>query len=506
MPSHTSTLRDAIYALAILSLAALVRLYGIANESLWLDEAYSWWDAREPLGALWHLAPQCDPHPPLYALLLKAWVELTGDGRVALRGFSTVLGILTTAVVMLAGRQIDARVGWISGILFAVTPFQIEFAQEARPYTLLALGAALLLYGLLEVSRSPVPRLWPGWIALLFGGIITLWSNSTSMLTIAAAAFTLIAIMWKESRVRALWRPALIVVALIAVSWLPYLPIFIEQARGVSDDFWIPRPDLWRVFNELRFVVGFGYFEALWFLFPLSILGLTLLCREGKRAFAWILFAMFVLPVVFNLSVSLLVKPIYLARTLIVIAPAFALAIAVAIAGIRRASLRHAALAVYVCVCMWNAAQTLYWKEGRKEQWLEVARTLVHSVKGDTLVLVVPNELALPLSHAFAEIGATLPIRGAPADFPAPGLLARYPSGKCSPSIVGQDLSALLDEARHKETLFFITRTGNVYDPRDEIRPRLEALGLTAESVQRFRAGSIEVHRYEQRNLSKPAN
>ena len=305
---------------------------------------------------------------------------------------------------------------------------------------------------------------------------------------------------------RALWRPACIVAVLIVLSWLPYLPVFIEQARGVSDDFWIPRPDLWRVFNELRFVIGFGYFQALWFLFPLSLLGLTLLWQRKKRAAAWTLFAMFTLPILFSLSISLLLKPIYLARALIGIAPAFALAISVAIAGLQRAALRHAALSVFVSVCLWHAAQTLYWQEGRKEHWLEVAKTIASSSEADTLVLVVPNELALPLGHALEEIGATLRIRGVPSDFPAPGLLARYPSGKCTPSIVGQDLSALGKEIGDEQNLYFITRTGNVYDPRDEIRPLLESLGLKSQSIQRFRAGSIEVHRYMRVKKSQPAN
>ena len=34
---------------ASLALAACLRLYGIGSEPLWLDEAYSWWDARQTL-------------------------------------------------------------------------------------------------------------------------------------------------------------------------------------------------------------------------------------------------------------------------------------------------------------------------------------------------------------------------------------------------------------------------------------------------------------------------
>jgi hypothetical protein len=56
---------------AILALAASLRLYGIGSEPLWLGEAYSWWNARQTLDDLWRLVPQWIPRPPLYAAVLR---------------------------------------------------------------------------------------------------------------------------------------------------------------------------------------------------------------------------------------------------------------------------------------------------------------------------------------------------------------------------------------------------------------------------------------------------
>ena len=49
-------------------------------------------------------------------------------------------------------------------------------------------------------------------------------------------------------------------------------------------------------------------------------------------------------------------------------------------------------------------------------------------------------------------------------------------------------------------------KSGNTYDPNDDIRPRLQALGLKETQTWRFEHGSLEIHRFEARKLSQPAN
>lgn len=114
-----------------------MRFANVGVLPLWLDEGYSWWDAQQSLSDLWHLVPQCDPHPPLYAMLLKLWVSAFGDTTTGLRAMSAVAGVITTGFVMLAGRELGLRHALIAGLIFATAPFQVQFAQEARPYALL---------------------------------------------------------------------------------------------------------------------------------------------------------------------------------------------------------------------------------------------------------------------------------------------------------------------------------------------------------------------------------
>jgi hypothetical protein len=481
----------------ILVVAAGLRLYGIGTEPLWLDEGYSWWDSRQSLGDLWSLVTQCDPLPPLYPALLKLWSAIAGDSPAALRALGGIAGTLTTLTVLFAGREISARVAWIAGVLAAIAPFQIEFAHEARPYALLVLGAALVTFGtlrLLRTLREPVD-VRPGWLALVAGSAIALWTNNTSVLMVVAVGMMAVALLVADPRSRSLRRPLLVAVGAIALAWLPYVPVYLAQAHGIASDFWIPRPDVWRVGNELRFVVGLGSFGVLWVVSMLAVAGLVVCWRDGMRREALFIAGLVVLPVMLNLVVSLTVKPIFIARALIVIAPPFTIALAAALAAIGVKGLRVTVIAGFAAARL-ATAMPIYTEPDRKEQWDDIARHLVADGARDALVLLVPNELALPLAHALEEAEASVPMRGVPADFPAPGRVARYPSGKCTPSVVGQDLSPLAELVRTKRTVHVVTRKNNVYDPQESTQALLRSLGMKMTRSREFQPGFLVVQTF----------
>lgn len=493
--------REVLAAAAILIAAAAVRFYGIGREPLWLDEGYSWWDARQPLADLWRLVPQCDPHPPLYALLLKGWAAFAGDSADALRALGATLGVAATGLVMLAGRELGPRVGWIAGVLFAVAPFQIEHAHEARPYSLVALGAAALACGALRVLRdpgAPVGGARAGWAMVVAGAAVMLWSSNTAVFHVGALALFAAALVAADRSSRPLLRPMLAAGAVIVAVWLPYVPVYLEQARGISADFWIPRPDAWRVANELRFVVGLGGFLTLWLLLGIWTAGVAMLWRRGLQRHAALLVALVALPVAMNLAVSLTIKPIYLARALIGISPPFALGLACALAAIRLSWLRVGGVALLAAARL-AAAASLYFEDNRKEPWDDVAAYLLREAPPGALVLLVPNELALPLGHALdeAEAEAAFALHGVPADFPAPGLArARYPSGKCTPAVTGQDLAPLAAAARGRPEVVLVSRRNNVYDPGDRTQALLGSIGMVEASRREFQPGEIVVHRF----------
>ncbi|MBI3944093.1 MAG: glycosyltransferase family 39 protein [Chloroflexi bacterium] len=163
--------------MAILCGAFALRLYGLARQSLWWDEAFSIQLARQPLSAITF----GDFHPPLYHYLLHFWINLAGYSEFSARYFSVVAGMLLLpftyrAVLLLFDQQQPTAV--LTMALLAIAPAQWWYSQEARMYIWLALAfmALVWLYArlihvrkldvrLTDMDQAPV-WLWGIWAAV----------------------------------------------------------------------------------------------------------------------------------------------------------------------------------------------------------------------------------------------------------------------------------------------------------------------------------------------------
>src|SRR4051794_35229791 len=116
----------------IVMLAAALRLFRMNAESLWLDEAFSLYVAQQPLDRLLHIIVQHDTHPPLYHTLLHFWLLLGwGEPAYAIRLLSSVFELGSVIGMFLLGRALGGiRVGLISALLLAFSPFHVFYAQE----------------------------------------------------------------------------------------------------------------------------------------------------------------------------------------------------------------------------------------------------------------------------------------------------------------------------------------------------------------------------------------
>ena len=143
---------------AITIAAFALRVHHLGRHAVWLDEAFSFHDATGPH---WLRDLRFKDVPPLYPLLLGAWIRFAGDGEVALRFVSVLCGTAFVAATawtcaVLFGRRTAV---W-GGLVAATSPIAIYYAQEARPYALLAL-ALVVTYGLAgRAIRSGRRREW----------------------------------------------------------------------------------------------------------------------------------------------------------------------------------------------------------------------------------------------------------------------------------------------------------------------------------------------------------
>lgn len=491
----------------LLAVAAALRFHGLGREPVWLDEAYSWWAARQPLGALAWLVPTCDPQPPLYPLILKGWVALAGDGAAALRAPSALAGVLAVALLWGAARVIAPAVGFFAAALLAVAPFQIEFAQEARAYALVTVAFALVLYGGLRVTcrgdpaagSSARPGVREGlgaWFALAAGGALAVWLRNTAVFVLASLACAALAWMAIEPGARRHGRAVALVALAIAAAWAPYLPTYIAQARGVIDAFWIPWPTAGYVLHEVGLVLGAPLPWVVAAVAGLFVLGLAGLWRSGRRGAALLLGCMAAGPILFTLAASLLLKPILIARVLIGIALPACIGVAAAIARLPSAALRMAVFLPLVAASLF-ADQLLLGQGQRKEPWNAIVRALAATPE-DALVLLLPNELELPLAHAAAQAQVARAMRGVPRPYPAPGLAVEYPTSRCVPVVEPDGLAGLARAIEGRRTLVLVRRVRDVYDPQDEV-PALLARGGFAHVATREFGSEKLLERYERR-------
>ena len=141
--------------LTITALGGYLRFYQIGSKGLWLDEAFSIWMGQQPLAEMLQWLVRIDQHPPLYYMLLRAWLGL-GDGTGTVRALSALCSTLTVPVIFLLGRRLSGLwAGLLAALLLAVSPFHVHFAQEARMYALLALSASLAMVALAHLLTDP---------------------------------------------------------------------------------------------------------------------------------------------------------------------------------------------------------------------------------------------------------------------------------------------------------------------------------------------------------------
>lgn len=233
-------------------LAAATMSFRLADKSLWNDEAFSFFVARNgPAGAVHFIAQ--DTQPPIYYLALSLWLRL-GRGVLALRALSVVAMALAVLPLYGAARRLfDARTAALAGVLFAITPLVVGWAQKARPYALQTFFLSIAFWGFIEVyfaeaamqewigagllrafrtRRIAAARTDLGWLACaLGGGLAMLTQQPAGFFLLGCNCAVLLAAaprLWANRRWLINW--TLSQLALIGV-WLLWLPWFLHQVE-----------------------------------------------------------------------------------------------------------------------------------------------------------------------------------------------------------------------------------------------------------------------------------
>ena len=106
---------------------------------------------------------------PLYFVATRFWVQLFGDSVAVTRSLSAVFSLLALPCMYWLCLELfeSSLTAWLAVSLLAVSPFQIVYAQEARPYSLFVLIILLSGAALLQAMRLKTNSSWAIYAATL---------------------------------------------------------------------------------------------------------------------------------------------------------------------------------------------------------------------------------------------------------------------------------------------------------------------------------------------------
>ncbi len=156
-------------------LAFALRLYWLGAWELSFDEVASFTIARRPLPEmLAYLQRAIREHPPLYYLLLSAWIDLAGHTEFALRFLSALIGTVTVATLYrCVASWIGRGVALVATLLLALSPAHIWASQTARMYALVVLLSLLSIHFFWRLLRTGKGGDWLGFALVTGAGLAT---------------------------------------------------------------------------------------------------------------------------------------------------------------------------------------------------------------------------------------------------------------------------------------------------------------------------------------------
>jgi mannosyltransferase len=368
-------------------LALGLNLFEIGRLSLGHDEAIAYYLAAGPWDQFARSVTHRESFGALHYLLLRLWTAL-GDGEVVLRSLSVVFAVLAVALTYRIGQVLFGRpVAVAAAVLLAVNAYLVQFAQEARAYTLATFAVTLATLLLIRVIERPSMGRW---LAYAASAVLCVYAHLFAIFVLVAHLMALLAV----GRHRVSLRWAGFSAAAVAVATVPIAAN--NLLFGPHRNF-IPATTVNVVRGVLEQLAGGGTKPGSGGL-SLLILDLALMLLAGLasiralrmegRGEAWrfsLVFGWALVPLVFSLAFAP-VQPTFIGRYQIVVLPGLALVGGFALTSLRPRWLASLGLALAVLLA---ARGLLAWYvEPQKDDWRSAAQEVVGRAQAHDALVV----------------------------------------------------------------------------------------------------------------------
>lgn len=212
---HRSTLAIVV----ALTLAGFgLRLFHLNSVAIRGDEVFTlrYW-MWQPLAVTLEQNVTSDPQPPLAIALYRAWALLVGPDDQTVRFLPALANVIGIPLLYALGKRVGGRrTGLLAALLWALHPFQIWHAQDARNYAVWATVNALEIWLALRALRY---RRLLDWGLYVAAAVVAAYVYYLEVFTFAALNLYVLAVYRHNWRLLARWFLAQAAIALCLAPW-----------------------------------------------------------------------------------------------------------------------------------------------------------------------------------------------------------------------------------------------------------------------------------------------
>lgn len=398
------------YISGITVLGAVLRVFRLDYQSLWVDEVVTFLGARGPIldivsieevrGSEW--LPTVHS---LYYLVVHLAMNI-GDDEFVLRLPSVVAGILSVPLVYaIARRWFGTAAGLASGFLLAISPLHLYFSQEARPYALMVFLALVSVYSLQRLLPDPKR---PGWrLCFIVSTAATLYCQPVALPFIGVTIFYAFMAAPRTDRID--WALNFAGVALLCFPEAYALVALPPVKSPTAPSSESPSP-YHVVYAVWAFAAGFSVgpsvrelhapdrlqiaLRNIWIIAPILLFNLALFSAGTVRAWrasrlkCVVIAVWFLLPILFLMLGAVATRHPFNVRYVILSFPPFIVLLGLGAISVRGRWLRAAAWGSLLLVSIGALANYYFNPRYHREDNRKVIRTLARQASPGDLVLV----------------------------------------------------------------------------------------------------------------------
>lgn len=461
--STHETLIVSLFLFFLIAFSVAVSFLFFAPLSLRLDEAQSLWQTRQSFEGILSTISQ-DVHVPLYHVILRIWQTFLGNEVATARLLSLIFFVLNIpAFFLLARLAYNKSVAYFATLLFAFSPFMNWYGSEIRMYTLFSLLITLNYYFFLSIYKKSSRVAWIGYVITAVLGVYTHYFFFFGLVT-----QVLFFIFNHKYFPKNAIKNFLLSAGIVVVTFLPWGLYVLSQQTVTDMSPLLTTPTSVDLFNAVtQFIVGFqtdSVNTALVSLWPLSILIAFLGLRKDSRITRESMFFIIavIAPLTIAFAISIVYRPVFLSRYLILVLPAFILILSSLIASYPKRLSRVFQVLLVVAMLTTLGVQAVSSNTPVKEDYRAVTEYIsTTSTPRDIVVLSAPFTV-YPFDYYYTGLASvtTLPYWDRKMPGPIPGF---------STDTLGEEALRI---AENNERIFLLLSYDQGYE--DEIRSYFE--------------------------------